>query len=412
MSADRNPALGALIRAGEGQTEAIGLNDFVFMSQDVSNSYLVTTSGDSVLVNAGLASSAARHRRLFAAVSRAPIAFAVATQSHGDHFGGLESLLSPGTRIVVQRDFERNHLDRARLNAFFQPRLDKLWGHIVNVSLSADIGLKFVPDLLVDDSVSFTVGGRRFEVLATPGGETTDSLCVWLPDERIVFTGNLFGPIFLHVPNLATVRGDKQRLAMEYVRSLDRVAALGAHMLITGHGQPIVGAQQIADSLARMRAAAVYVHDATLDGMNAGKDIHTLMREIRLPEAISLGQGHGKVAWNVRAIWEEYAGWFHYDSTTSLYGVPRSSVHADLVDLAGGISSLAERAQRHIAQGRPLEALHLMDIALTVQSDDRSCQDVKAAALAFLLERSGSENLSETMWLRSELAAAQPAQTR
>jgi alkyl sulfatase BDS1-like metallo-beta-lactamase superfamily hydrolase len=78
------------------------------------------------------------------------------------------------------------------------------------------------------------------------------------------------------------------------------------------------------------------VNEATIAGMNAGKDVHTLMREIRLPPELKIGEFHGKVAWDVRAIWEEYSSWFHYDSTTSLYGVPRSSIDADLAELAGG----------------------------------------------------------------------------
>jgi glyoxylase-like metal-dependent hydrolase (beta-lactamase superfamily II) len=54
------------------------------------------------------------------------------------------------------------------------------------------------------DAHAFELGGRRFELYATSGGETTDSLVVWLPDERTVFTGNLTGPLFGHIPNLYT----------------------------------------------------------------------------------------------------------------------------------------------------------------------------------------------------------------
>ena len=41
-----------------------------------------------------------------------------------------------------------------------------------------------------DDSHSFEIGGRQFELYSVPGGEITDGLAVWLPSERIVFTGN------------------------------------------------------------------------------------------------------------------------------------------------------------------------------------------------------------------------------
>ena len=39
------PKLSALVTAGEGQTEAVAINDFIFMVKDISNAYLVTTAG-------------------------------------------------------------------------------------------------------------------------------------------------------------------------------------------------------------------------------------------------------------------------------------------------------------------------------------------------------------------------------
>jgi alkyl sulfatase BDS1-like metallo-beta-lactamase superfamily hydrolase len=143
--------------------------------------------------------------------------------------------------------------------------------------------------------------------------------------------------------------------------------------------------------------------------MNAGKDVHTLMREIQLPPDLLIGEYHGKVSWAVRTIWEEYSGWFHYDSTTSLYGVPRSSINADLAELAGGAGALVTRARAKLDQGRPLEAIHLLDIALGVDPKNADGLAVKRAALTFLTAESGGTNLSETMWLRSEIAAVEGA---
>ncbi|MFD2430184.1 alkyl sulfatase dimerization domain-containing protein [Sphingobium scionense] len=132
------------------------------------------------------------------------------------------------------------------------------------------------------------------------------------------------------------------------------------------------------------------------------------MREIILPEDIRIGEFHGKTSWVVRAIWEENAGWFHYeDGTTALYGVPRPAVYPDLVELAGGAGALAARAHVHAAAGRPLEALHLLDIALGVAPDHEAALTIKKAALEQLLARSGGTNLSETMWLKAEIADAE-----
>jgi alkyl sulfatase BDS1-like metallo-beta-lactamase superfamily hydrolase len=216
----------------------------------------------------------------------------------------------------------------------------------------------------VDRRHSFTVGGRTFELISTPGGESPDSLTVWMPGDRTVFTGNLFGPVFMSMPNLCTLRGDKPRSVQRFLASLDTVRDLGAELLVTGHGEPIRGAARIRADLDKLRAAVSWVNDATIKGMNEGRDVFTLMQEIRLPEALRIGEYHGKVSWAVKTIWEGYSGWFHYDSTTGLYDVPRSSIDADLCRLAGGAGVLAAEAGRKLEAGQPLQALHLLDILL------------------------------------------------
>ena len=191
------------------------------------------------------------------------------------------------------------------------------------------------PSVTFGDRLELTIGGRRLVLLSVPGGETTDALVIWLPDSRTALTGNLFGALFGHVPNLVTMRGDRYRDALAYVDSFDLVLGLGAERLLTGHFDPIEGADRIAEEIMAMRDATQWVHDRTVDGMNAGTDVHTLMRDVRVPDHLDVGEGYGKTSWNVRAIWETYAGWFHHRSTTELYDVPTTAVAPDLVALAG-----------------------------------------------------------------------------
>jgi alkyl sulfatase BDS1-like metallo-beta-lactamase superfamily hydrolase len=158
-----------------------------------------------------------------------------------------------------------------------------------------------------------------------------------------------------------------------------------------------------------MYEAVSFVNEAVIAGMNAGKDVYALMREIRLPDHLKIGEFHGNVRWAVRAIWHEYSGWFLYDSTTSLYGAPRSSVDADLADLAGGADRLAGRAREKLDGGKPLDALHLLDVALGAEPANAAALTVKKDALQALLKEGGGSNLSETMWLKSEIAATEAA---
>ena len=201
----------------------------------------------------------------------------------------------------------------------------------------------------------------------------------------------MLGPMYLHVPNLYTVRGDKLRSALRYVESVDRLRALEPEVLITGHGDPIRGAKRIHADLTKLRDAVQWVHDQTVAGMNAGTDLFTLMREITPPPELALGEGHGKVMWNVRAIWEEYAGWFRYESTTELYAVPPRAVFSDLVELAGGADALAARAASHVAAGRPDVALAVKSVTTSIPIVfDNSADPVQLGLVASLARPGGN----------------------
>lgn len=400
------PRLASLVRSGDEQAEAIAVTDFVFQANDISNAYLVTTDEGDVMVNTGFMDNAERTKRLLEPHRTGPLAFIVLTQSHADHFGGVPEFLEDGTQVIGGPGFTEAWGDMNRLQPFFGPRSGKLWGSTLKRGSAPKPAPDVVPDILVDRRLTVELGGRTFEIISTPEGETIDALTVWMPKEKIAFTGNLFGPVWLSMPFLNTLRGDKPRLVRNYLKSLEIVRDLGAEIVITGHGEAIVGKDRIRADLDKLHAAVSYVRDYTLDGMNAGRDVHTLMREFAWPEGLEIGEFHGKGSWAVKSIWREYSGWLHYeDGTTALYGVPRSSVDADLVDLAGGAAMLAERAQVKLDAGAALEAVHLTDIALGAEPVNVEALRVRKAAHEALLAASGGRNLSETMWLRSEIAA-------
>jgi alkyl sulfatase BDS1-like metallo-beta-lactamase superfamily hydrolase len=406
---ETNPPLASLVMAGSQQTAAEAITDYIFMAKDISNAYLVTTRDGDVQINTGFMDNAERTKALLAPVRTGPLRKIILTQAHADHYGGVPLMREPGTEIIAERRFVQTWQYFDELGPYLARRSRRLWASTIKRPGTPAPPPKVVPDIAVDRRYAFEQGGRKFEVISTPGGEALDSVVVWMPNERVVFTGNLFGPVFMSMPNLTTTRGDKPRLVQRFLPSLDTVRNLGAELLITGHGDPIRGAAKIRADLDKLYAAVSYVNQATIAGMNAGKDVHTLMREIKLPENLKIGEFHGKVSWAVRAIWEENSGWFHYDSTTSLYGVPQTSVHADLTELAGGAAVLARRARQKLGEGRALEALHLLDIALHAEPASADALAVKKDALQVLLKESGGTNLSETMWLKSEITATEAA---
>jgi alkyl sulfatase BDS1-like metallo-beta-lactamase superfamily hydrolase len=388
------------------------INDHIFMSRGTSNSYLVTTGEGDVIINAGMPYQGHRHRERYEELLGRPLNVRklLFTQSHPDHMGGWAAFDDEGTERIAQSNFFDIRAERNRLAPFFAPRGAKLLsGLLPNPEhLKAwDNVSEFETATLFDDAHAFELGGRRFELYSTPSGETLDSMIVWLPEERAVLIGNLFGALYGAMPHYYTPRGDRQRSVLQSLRDIDKVRALGPELLITGHDEPIVGAGRIAADLTKMRNAVQYIYDETIKGMSERKDLFTLMAEIELPPDLEMEPGRGPVSWYVRALWEELTGWFRMESTTELYATPPNAIWEELAEMAGGADALAERAQRHVDAGRPLEALHFTDMAVTAEPANRAARAVELAALEQLYEAGQARYYDEAGWLESEMKKAQ-----
>lgn len=383
---------------------AVDVGDRIWLSPGLSNAYLLGTDDGRVLVNAGMGFEGPLHRRAFDAADPSPTRALVFTQGHFDHVGGADCLRDEDTEVIAQASFATWRDDNERLEQFRARNAAFAWIDAILAAMdyATSLGVGAVaqarpePTTTFEDRLEVSVGGRRLELLSTPGGETTDALVIWLPGSRTLLSGNLFGPLFGHVPNLVTIRGDRYRDALQYVASLDRVLDLGAERLLTGHFDPIEGADRIAEEIVAMRDATQWVHDRTIEGMNAGTDVHTLMREVRLPPHLDVGEGYGLTSWNVRAIWETYAGWFHHRSTTELYGIAPSEVAPDLVAAAGAATIVAAGRARLDAD-EPVAALHLCEIVLEVDPQDAAARAVAIGAHEALLE--GEGNFWRRAWL-------------
>lgn len=408
---------GACLSAASQQA-ATRINDFIWQSSGTSNSYMLLTSAGRVIVNCGLGFEALTHKRLFDAVCPGPTPWIITTQGHVDHVGGVNRFRAPETRYLAQRNQPLCQCDDARIAErrqsqsyiWFQEVIDHAL-RIADAHPEALIQDIPVPDLTFDEHHALRVGELDLELIAVPGGETIDSCLVWLPQYRILFCGNLFGPFFPHFPNFNTIRGDKYRDVTRYLDSTAKVLELAPELLITGHGAPIEGAPLIAQCVTRLRDAVSYVHDETLKGINAGADVFQLMRDIRLPPQLRVGEAYGRVAWCVRTIWESYLGWFHAQATHELYPTQPRDLYADLARLAGP-QALLGLAREKLATD-PAASTLLCDMALAGSGDGASAADAWRlhieAHRRLLDEAAARDNFWLSGWLRHQIARAERA---
>ena len=392
------------ISVGRDQTAATKVADNIYQAIGFGNTFMVTTPAGNVIIDTSIAFNAALHTKLLRAVSDAPVKYIILTHAHGDHTGGVEAWRKfggPDTQIIAQRNHVEFQHYQTRLKGFYDLRNAAQFGRPMSAPGGESPGnyaARIQPTILFDDSYAFELGGVRFEVLSTPG-ETYDHATVWMPQARTAFVGDNYYESF---PNIYTLRGTQPRWALDYVTSLNKVLALQPEIVLPSHGMPIRGSAEIVTRVSRYRDAIQYVHDETVKGMNAGKDVWTLMREIRLPPWLDIGESYGKLSWSVRGIYEGYVGWFDLNPAT-MYETPARAVYPDLVKLAGGADPVAKLALERAQSGAFVEALHLGDVALAAEANHQIALQAKLAALEGL--RKQCRNSNERGWLDYSIAS-------
>jgi cyclase len=169
---------------------------------------------------------------LATATAGAPVRFAANTHEHGDHTYG-NCLLPRETALIGHENM------RARLA--IDPLIDGCppiwapvpqWGNVT----------RRVPNLTIRSDMTIFIGSRRVELLH-PGyvAHTTGDLVAWLPEERVLFSGDL---VFHGLTPLAVAGSVTGAL-----RSLDWLAGFEPEYLVPGHG-PLVRAADLGGVLA------------------------------------------------------------------------------------------------------------------------------------------------------------------
>jgi cyclase len=191
----------------------------------INNAGAILGDGGAVLVDT--CATAERTRRFLAAVhdasGGAPIRFAVNTHAHGDHTHG--NALLPDTTVLIGHTRTREAILAdtllTDLPPLWEPHPD--WG----------VAEHRAPEVVLEDSLALHSGSRRIELLH-PGHDahTPGDVVAWVPDERVLFTGDL---VFHGVTPLVFMGSVEGAL-----RSLDWLAGFPAATVVPGHG-PVVG---------------------------------------------------------------------------------------------------------------------------------------------------------------------------
>tara|TARA_B100001109_G_scaffold62928_1_gene51571 strand:- start:1743 stop:2768 length:1026 start_codon:yes stop_codon:yes gene_type:complete len=331
-----------------------------------------------------------------------------------DHVGGSgffkeynpDATLIAQENIIEHQSFDSLTQGGRVLNAY------KFFGEMIDlmndaIAKAERMGFKDIqsiaePDILFKDDYKFSLGGLDVELYSVPGGETLDAILIYLPQHEILFSGNAFGPLFPHIPNFCTIRGDRIRFAIPYLDMCKKVLELNPKILITGHFKPIEGQKLIHKEVKNLHDAVEYIHTKTVEGINTGKDMFSLMQEIALPRELSVGEGYGTVEWAIRSIYEGYTGWFRHNSTTELYSYSPQAIYPDLNDLIDRKIAL-KKINDLINNKEYFKAIHLSEIIIASDDNEEALRMYLNIHEILLKEAQKNSNRWIVKWLEFEI---------
>lgn len=401
---------------GTEYKEAIEIVEGIYQTRSTSNVTMIATDEGNIIIDTGIPAMPGKpspHKAKLDRVNDKPTSHIILTHAHADHYGGTDEWLEDDPEIIVQREFLHNQHYLKDLTPFFYPR-NKIFfpddiPDIPSIALGAAKAFFPIVDATVvvdSEPYEFTAGGQKFVVHHTPGAEGNDNISLWMPEKKILFTGDFFGHMFGMWPNLTTIRGERARFTRPYIDSLNLILELEPEMMIPSHFYPIKGAEYIKRITTKTRDAVAYVDDAVIEGMNDGKDVYTLMREIKLPEELQLYEAHGRVSWGVKSIWKAYTGWFEMKSANEMYDVPVSYAYPEIFELAGGSKPLMDKSRKLFSAGALEKALYLSEIVAVVEPGNSANNQLMATILQAMRVRANHENHYEDMFLNGLILEA------
>jgi glyoxylase-like metal-dependent hydrolase (beta-lactamase superfamily II) len=127
------------------------------------------------------------------------------------------------------------------------------------------------PSIVFEKSLTLWLGKLEVQILHPGRGHTKGDTIVWLPKDRILFSGDLVE--FDATP----YAGDAY--FREWPATLDVLARMAPEKLVPGRGAALHNAEQVAAGLAGTRSFVAELYGLVQQGARAQKDLKTIYRE-------------------------------------------------------------------------------------------------------------------------------------
>ncbi|MGH7525871.1 MAG: MBL fold metallo-hydrolase, partial [Gemmatimonadales bacterium] len=166
------------------------------------------------------------------------------THHHPDHHFGAVVLRRAGARVIAHPD------TRVLAAAAGRDGLVAEWSRVVGAEAMRGFEFADIPDRPVTSTDTLRLGGRSIVITHPGAGHTAGDLLVWVPDERVLFAGD----VLVEDGVTMVVDGSTPELLAE-LGAIDR---LQARVVVPGHGaipaRPAELTGRTRDYIIRLRA--------------------------------------------------------------------------------------------------------------------------------------------------------------
>ena len=358
---------------------------YVVSGFDFTEHYFIVSADRRELIAIDAGTSAVAAREAFAAVRARvpqlpPLTTVFVTHAHWDHVGGHGYLrsLNPAVRFVG-RDNQAEEL--AVGASAHEPTLMRFFGRDFRL---ADV-LTYKPDVAIDRPVEMVIGGTRFSLRPTRGGETRDALLVHMPDHGVLFTGDTFMPYFgAPFAEEGSVEG--------LLASLDDVNALAPRLLLHGH-EPLTRVFGSNRTLAELRAPLAWLRERVLGGIASGEPRAALQQANLVAPTLEHSASPVHLAYLVlrenliNRVFDQHSGYWQ-NGLQGLDTLSDADHGAALLDyLAVDESHLVAAARRMTADGRHELAAATLRAALAHRPASGRLREASREAYTRLMEQ-------------------------
>lgn len=377
---------------------------YVFQYFGASNATLIIGDDGCILVDAFESDGYAKDaKKEIENITHKPVTTIVYTHTHTDHTGGAavfaetvrEIIAHDSSVSVIRRQEQIGHAAQKR--AFRQFGLGLTLEESVSMGLNPAIPPNGTPmplpatNYISGDIAALTIEGITLNFIAAPG-ETDDQQAIWLPEQKILCSGDNY---YASWPNLCALRGSTYRDVDQWVTSLGKYLEYPAEYLVPGHGEILVGSEQITEVISNYRDAIDWILDQTLHGIDQGKTPDELALDIQLPEKWAtlpyLQEYYGTVAWSIRGIFDGYMGWFD-GNPTHIGVIPIKERAEKYISMMGGKDAVSEAIKEAVSCEDMQWALELCDLLLEADVCKPEAKKWKAIACTYLGRMQTSAN--------------------